>query len=217
MLRSAFLGMLLALGATVSGCAAAGTDLAEEASDSVDAVTAEAALVVSAMDGITASTTPEEAANAAAANAGTFWTEGCYTYLIDGASVTYEMTSCSGPFGLAQVTGSITVTYRPTTSSYGFDITTTNLAIGDASVSYTLMADVATDARNVRVTSSGNATGRRGHVVTHEGTYDLRWNGSSSCAGLDGSWSTTVGARTFTTQVAGWQRCGSSCPTGGSA
>lgn len=215
MLRSVGLGTLLALGVGIAGCAAAGTDLAEQASDSMDAVTAEAALVVASMDGITASTTPEEAANAAAANAGAFWTEGCFTYLIDGASITYELTECGGPFGLARVNGSVTVTYRATTSSYGFDVTTSNLTIGDATVSYMLSADVATDARNVRVTSSGSATGRRGHAVTHEGTYDLRWNGSSECAGLDGSWTTTVGARTFTTQVAGWQRCGDGCPAAG--
>ncbi len=215
MLRLARTGSIFVLCAHAAGCAAAGAELAEQASDSMDSVTAEAALVVAGMDGITASTTPEEAANAAAANAGTFWTEGCFTYLIDGASITYELTECSGPFGLARVTGTITVTYRETTSAFGFDVTTTNLTIGEASVSYTASADVATDSRNARVTSSGSAMGRRGHVIAYEGTYDLRWNGSSECAGIDGTWTTTIGARTYTTQVAGWQRCGDGCPADG--
>jgi hypothetical protein len=111
--------------------------------------------------------------------------------------------------------GTITVTYRETASAFGFDVTTTNLTIGEAMVSYTASADVATDSRNARVTSSGSATGRRGHAIAYEGTYDLRWNGSSECAGIDGTWTTTIGARTFTTQVVGWQRCGDGCPTDG--
>lgn len=218
MLRLLQIGSLFALGSMsvgLAGCAAAGASFAEEASDSMDGVTAQAALVVAAMDGMTPSVTPEEAANAAAANASTFWTEGCFTYLIDGATITYELTACSGTFGLVEVTGTVVVTYRATTSSFGFDITTTNLTIGESTVSYQLSGDVATDARNVRVTATGSAAGRRGHMISTEGTYDLRWNGSSGCAGIDGSWTTTVGPNSYTTSVSNWQRCNDNCPASG--
>ena len=215
MLRSARLIGLLVPALALCSCAAAGAQFADQASDSMDAVTVEAALIVAAMDGMNAATTPEEGANNSATNAAEFWTEGCFMWTIDGASITYDLTECTGVFGLKAVTGSVTITYRETASSFGFDITSTNLAIGDATVSFTVNADVSTDARNVSVTTSGGATGRRGHVISREGTYDLRWNSSSTCAGIDGSWTTTVGGLAFTTAVTNWQRCANDCPANG--
>jgi len=197
------------------GCAPEGQGFAEQASDNMDAVTAEAALIVSSLDGMTATTTPEEAVNANAANAATFWTEGCFTFVIDGDSITYTLTGCSGPFGLVEVNGEITITYRMTRSSIGFDITTADLTIGEASVSYTVNADVATDARNVSVSSMGSITGRRGSSISYSSSYDLRYNASSECAGVDGSWSATVGAASWTTTVTNWQRCADRCPQSG--
>ena len=199
----------------LSSCAAAGAEFADQASDSIDAVTVEAALVVASLDGMNAATTPEEAVNNSAANAGAFWTEGCYMWTIDGATITYELTECVGLFGLTEVTGTVVITYRPTRSSIGYDITTTDLAVGQSTVSFTINADVSTDARNVSVTTTGGASGRRGHTITRDGSYDLRWNSSSQCAGIDGSWTTTVAGQPYTTSVTNWQRCANECPANG--
>ncbi len=215
MLRSARILPLCASAALLCSCAAAGAQFADQASDSMDAVTVEAALIVASMDGMNAATTPEEAVNNSAANAGEFWTEGCYMWAIDGATITYELTECSGPFGLSMVTGTVIVTYRPTLSSFGFDISTTDLTVAESTVSFTINADVSTDARNVSVTTSGGASGRRGNRITREGSYDLRWNSSSQCAGLDGSWTTTVAGEAYTTSVTNWQRCADGCPASG--
>lgn len=215
MARLAHWSSLIALCVSLCGCAAAGARFAEEASDSMDSVTAEAALVVASMDGMSASVTPEEAANANAANAGAFWSEGCFTFLVDGASVEYTLTDCTGPLGLVGVSGQVTITYRDEGSSFGFDITTTNLTVGEASIEYSVSAEVATDVRNVTVSTTAQVTGRRGHTVGYSGTYDLRWNGSSECAGIDGSWTATVGANSYTLSVSGWQRCGRRCPVDG--
>lgn len=201
--------------ALLGGCAPAEQSFAEEASDNMDAVTAEAALIVASLDGMSATTTPEEAVNANAANAGTFWDEGCYVFTIDGDTITYTLTDCRGPFGLVGVSGDVTITYRMTRSSIGFDITTSNLTIGEASVSYTINADVATDARNVSVDSMGSTTGRRGNSITYSGSYDLRYNASSECAGIDGSWSANARAAAWTTTVTNWQRCADRCPQSG--
>jgi len=209
------LATLLASSILLCSCASAGAEFAEQAGDSIDAVTVEAALIVASMDGMSAGTTPEEAANASATNAAEFWTDGCFMWTIDGASITYTMTACAGPFGLTAVTGSVTITYRETGSAYGFDITATDLMVGESSVSFMVSAEVSTDGRNVSVTTSGGAAGRRGHMITRDGSYELRWNGSAQCAGIDGSWSTTVAGQSFTTAVTNWQRCANDCPASG--
>ncbi|MBX3269183.1 MAG: hypothetical protein KF729_02915 [Sandaracinaceae bacterium] len=198
----------------LTGCASPGARAAEQVSDAVDAMTVEAAFVIAGMDGMTASVTPEMAANAAAANAASFWGAGCFTYLIDGGRVTYELDECTGPFGLERVTGTVTVGYRSTASAFGLDVTTADLTVGDAAHALDVRADVATDGRNARVTTTSSGTGRRGHSVARTGTYELRWNASSRCAGIDGSW-TTGGGSEHPTTVTNWQRCREACPAAG--
>jgi len=197
----------------MNGCTVAGAIVAEKAADSMDSVEYEIAWIVHSMDGMTASVTPEEAANASAANASNFWTDGCFMWAIDGPTITYTLTECSGPFGLAMVSGTVAITYRDAGTSYGFDIVANDLTVHDTTVSFDVSADVSTDGRNVSVTSSGSALGRRGHMLSRSGSYNLQWNGASMCAGIDrGSWETVVEGDTFTTNVSNWRRCGASCP-----
>jgi len=208
--------VLVALMAT-TGCTAEGAIAAEQAADSMDSVEYEIAWIAHAIDGMTASTTPEEAANASAANAGAFWTDGCFSYTIDGASITYTLTDCAGPFELAGLSGSVMITYREAGSSYGFDIVATDLMLLGTTVSFVVSGDVSTDGRNVNVTTSGSVLGRRNHMISHTGAYSLQWNGSSQCAGIDsGNWETTVEGNTYTTAVTNWRRCGTTgCPASG--
>lgn len=210
-------GGTLALLLAMTGCTAAGAIVAEQAADSMDSVESEIVWIAHSIDGMTASTTPEDAANASAANAAAFWTDGCFSYSIDGGSITYTLDDCGGPFELAGVTGSVTVTYRESGASYGFDIVATDLMVHASTVSFMVSGDVSTDGRNVNVTTSGSATGRRNHMISHTGTYSLQWNGSSECAGIDsGTWNTTVDGETFTTTVTNWRRCGATgCPAAG--
>jgi len=214
--RLARLTLVLAALTAATGCASAAGVVAEKAADSMDSVEYEIAWIVHSMDGMTAGVTPEEAVNASAARAAEFWTAGCFMFSIEGATVTYTLTDCGGPFEIVRLSGTVTITYNDTGSGIGFDIVASDLTIRENTVSFSISADVATDGRNVSVTTSGSVLGRRGFMLTRNGTYNLQWNGSSECAGIDsGSWETTVEGEAFATSISNWRRCGINCPAAG--
>src|SRR5262249_8177269 len=62
---------------------------------------------------------------------------------------------------------------------------------------------------------NGSGTGPLGNMITRTGNYTVGWDTAAGCLSLDGSWMTTVGARTWTTAVTSFRRCQNQCPSSG--
>ncbi|WP_437537682.1 hypothetical protein WME79_18755 [Sorangium sp. So ce726] len=213
---------LLSLPACLRG-AADGSDsddasVAEEASDSLDTGEVEAALLVASTDAAGAATSAEEAAEAAAGAADAhFRPAGCATAEVQGTTVTYTLNDCTGPFGVARIDGTVQVSYslaadglHATLAGDGVSARGATLDL-DAEAVYTVNGST----KSLTVTTAGTAVGPRGHSIEREGSYVARWEAERSCLSLDGSWSTRAGARTWSTQVSGFERCVAECPAAG--
>lgn len=191
---------------------------AEEAADSVETGESESALLVAATDAVGASMTAEEAATAAAGAVDQrFSPAGCAVAEVQGTTVLYTLTDCTGPFGVARIDGSVQVTFS--VASDGLHATIAGSGVSARGATLELDADAlyteSGTARTLTVNTAGTATGPRGRQVERSGSYTVSWDAAAQCASLDGAWSTEAGARTWSTEVSGLQRCADQCPAAG--
>jgi hypothetical protein len=99
---------------TLAACGTSELADAEDADESVAVTSAESALTVTLSDEVAqpVSATAEDLAAAAAARVpGTMTTPSCVTATRMGATVTYVLKDCTGPFGLVHVSGTLTAVY----------------------------------------------------------------------------------------------------------
>lgn len=68
-------------------------------------------------------------------------------------------------------------------------------------------------AHELAVQTTGSGTGPRGLGVDHEGDYTIKWDTTTQCHSIDGTWSTDLGERTRSNDVS-LSRCAGGCPTG---
>ena len=202
------------------GAAAGGTDVgnASAALDSSDATSTESALYITTTDGTESAATDNDAATAASASVKSWYQPAsCVVAVAVGNVVTYTLTDCSGPWGLAHVSGVATVTYTVRSDGIHAAITANALAVNGASLDFDSQAvySVSGSHKQLSVSSDGSGTGARGYGITRKGDYTASWNTSTECATLDGAWSTTIGTAVWSTTVAGYARCKSACPTAG--
>src|SRR5262245_61556294 len=191
---------------------------AVEAVDSADVVQNEGAVFVAGTDSLTLQMTGEQAAVSAAGSAKTFGQpSGCVTASASGATVTYTFNDCTGPFGLVHVTGTVVVEYSLAAGGILAHATANDLLVNGASMDIDAQAlySVSGTTRRLAVTTAGAGTGPRGSAITRSGNYVLTWDAATSCLGLDGNWSTTIGGYQWWTQVSGFDKCGSQCPAAG--
>lgn len=191
---------------------------AEQAVDSTDVSSNEAAILYAGTESAGPEMTAEEAATAAWTNAGVFWQPaGCITATQDGLTVTYEVNDCTGPFGLVHVTGTVVVVYSLDGDGLHAVATADDLQVNQASmdIDATGVLHWEGTTRVLDVTTNGQGTGPRGNTFTRSGDYTATWDSGSECFGLDGSWSTTIGARRWSTDVVAFEKCGDSCPAEG--
>lgn len=212
---------LLALPACVVNSAEDSSEdaaFADEAADSVDIGEGESALLVASTDAVRASMTAEEAAAAAAGAVDQrFSPAGCAVAEVQGTTVLYTLSGCTGPFGVASIDGSVQVTFS--VAADGLHATIAGSGVSARGATLELDADAlyteSGTAKSLTVNTAGTATGPRGRQVERNGSYTVSWDAAAQCVSLDGSWSTEAGARTWSTEVSGLQRCADQCPAGG--
>ncbi len=194
---------------------------AEDGDESASVTSSESALTSELSDEVTApvSTTPEALAQAAATRVGSHLTPAsCFTKSVAGATVTYTMNDCTGPWGLVHLTGTITAVYsRATTGGVGVVITGTGVKVNNATLDLN-SAVVASEVNGVRVanvTTEAKGTGGRGLALTRKGAYVAKYDPTNECITLDGTWTTTTGLRSASTAIANYTRCKSACPAAG--
>ena len=194
------------------------TGSATEALDSTDVVQNEGAVFVASTANLTLQMDGTQAATAAAASAKTFWgPSNCVTASANGATVTYTLNDCTGPFGLVHVTGTVVVQYSLAADGIHAHATADNLMVNGATMDIDAQAVYSQNGTQKRlaVTTSGSGTGPRGNSITRTGNYVLTYDSASNCLGLDGQWATNIAGYQWSTQVSAFEKCAASCPAAG--
>lgn len=221
MTRIASLSLSLLGSLLVVGCAdRADTDaaLAEAAADSSGASQAEASLLASLFDGAPAGVapaTPDNVATYLATHAAARYSPaGCATVTQAGLTVTVELAGCTGPRGLRELDGTLTLTASPAAGgAVEVAAHATALGLGQATldVDATAIYRSAGGTSSLDVTTHSAGVGPRGFDLAHDGAYTVTWD--ASCVSIDGAWSSQRGdaSRSTTADVT---RCLDACPQG---
>ena len=140
-----------------------------------------------------------------------FLPAGCLASTESGDTVTHVFRECTGPYGLKTFTGTITSTYaiagdgKITIKHTANGFTANGASIsGERVVTYTKAGSVWTKTRNG--TWTGTTPG--GKDVSHDASFVTTYDTSSKCLTRDGSAQSTVGGRSFSRTVDGYERCG---------
>lgn len=196
-------------------------DDAEDADESVDVTSAESALTSTLSDEVSQpmSATPTELAMSAATRVGGLLKpQGCATQAVNGNTVTYTITNCTGPYGLVKMNGVITAVYtRAAGGGVQVVLTSTGFKANEATLDLaaTVVATQSNGVKTANVTADSKGTGPRGVEVTRTGTYTVAYDTAAECVTVDGTWTTKAGARTASTVVSGYKRCKGECPKAG--
>ena len=141
----------------------------------------------------------------------------CATAKVTGSTVTYTFNSCTGPYGLVSVTGTMLATYAMV-SGGGVTVTMLGLnlkANGDTlNLNATATVSGVLPSRTATVSSMTSATNERGQTIAHSGNYTAAWDGM--CMTLNGAFSTQIGLLGWSTTITDYKRCLGMCPVSGS-
>ena len=145
---------------------------------------------------------------------------GCITTTLAGSVATHLFNDCSGPYGLANFTGTVTSTYvrgngtlTITHEASGFKANGAEIS-GKRVVVYTRNGAIITKHR----TGDWTGTTKNGKAFTHTADFTATWDPAAKCITRDGSAQTTVAAREFSHSITGYKRCGIGdlgCPESG--
>lgn len=226
------LALTLAAAAAALGCSAKTDDGAVEAS-ALSEDGSDASEVESQTSALTATLTLSagnltDVAQAAsdAAETRAFFSPGCMTTTVDTTAnvATHVFKSCEGPWGLAHLTGTITVRYAAATSPDGkpavkLELEGDALAIGRAAADYRATALIVPDGSSRAMTWNADLTGTtaRGRRFARTAAWNVTWTVGESCIDVDGTAEGKVGERTLKTTVTNLQRCRGECPAAGGA
>ena len=221
MLRIASSSLFLLASMLVLGCrdgAITEEELAEAAADSAGASQAEASLLTSLLDGAPtgiAPATPESVATFLASRAAERYSPaGCATVTQAGLTVTVELAGCTGPRGLRQLDGTLTLTAAPAAGgAVSVTAQASDLGIGQATMDVDAVAIYRSSGgtASLDVTTHSTGLGPRGFDLAHDGAYSVTWD--ASCVSIDGAWSSQRGDATRST-TADVRRCLEQCPEG---
>jgi len=223
-LKFLFLAILL------TGCSGEPVDLvfSVEATDSTDIILGEGTLLSIATEGATLAPTagasnlqlsPNDAAAMAAARFKSRMNS-CESLEVDvyENTMTAKMDKCSGPLGLHDVYGNLTLNF-----SVQPDGSVTSEAIGDdILVNYALIYKINSTVErsekdglsSLKINTSGEGFGPRNYYITRKGDYTLSYSASTDCLSLGGGWESMLGMKSWDTTVESYTQCGRSCPEG---
>lgn len=215
---------VLAFAPLLSGCggsAVSGDEaMAADSTQTADQVSAVTSLTTDGVDLTTSGISSDTAATVAASSAGSKLTPAtCLTKSVVGSVATYTMNSCTGPYGLVAVTGTLQATYTVQGSGTGtslkVDLAATGLKVNGATLDIASSATISgpQTARTATVTSTTRAVTARGNSIAHTGSYTAGSDGN--CVTLTGSFATQSGIFNWSTQIDNYKRCQNMCPTQG--
>lgn len=214
------LTVMMLAGFLAWACSISGDDdfsAVEQAVEGTDLAQLESAIVYGPVQGIQYGIPVYQAAEFAALNASSVYSPAdCVTTEVDGATVTYTLDDCTGPFGLVHVSGSFAVTYISTLTSIQVQVSG-SLSVNQASISLDVDAEYNYygDESVLSVSSRSTGVGPRGYQIERSGEFTASLNSVTSCIALDGQWSLGVNALTWNSSVSGFEKCAGACPSNG--
>jgi hypothetical protein len=192
---------------------------ADHALEATRVIVAEGGLLAVSVDDADADGTAEAAAELARGRAATtFSPAGCASADGQDATVVYHLSQCAGPFGLAQVSGTLQVDYRlAAAGGIGIHAGPSLLDVGEATLSVDAdgVYKKSGAQRKLTVETHGSATSPKGLELAREGSYALSWDEGAACLNVDGSWTTTIGTVSTPTTLAELTICAGGCPQKG--
>lgn len=200
----------------------ADTDSAEAAVESAETAESEGNVMMAALDGADmaaglAPATSDQIAQRVAANLVARWSpRACATVTQSGSTVSVTLTDCTGPRGLAHVSGHLTlVASVSATGVISVHGTSDDLEVNGASLDLDANAvySATGTSHSIAVSTTSSGVGPRGLEVQHDGDYTITWDTATQCRSIAGDWSTEIGAATRST-TANLSRCADGCPTG---
>lgn len=160
-------------------------------------------------------------AEAARTNPGLFFQPaGCIISTRAANVVTHLFTDCTGPYGLAHFTGTVTSTWTKIPNGWEVTHTAKGFKLNGAQIDHTVTIDY-TDVGGVYTkTRKGTTTGttKNGKPISHTASYVTVVDTNTMCITRNGSSDTTIGAREFSRSISGYERCGlglGGCPKSG--
>jgi hypothetical protein len=196
-------------------------DSAEDADESAVVTSSESALTSELSDEVAqpmSATAPDLATAASTRVASRVQPASCLTTTTTGATVTYVFNNCTGPYGMVNVTGTVTAVYsRASTGGVQVVLTGTGVKVNAAVIDLnsTVKASQANGVKTADIVTDTSGTGPRGNSFTRNGTYTVTYDSTAECVTVAGTWTTKVGVRTSSTVVAGYRRCKGTCPAAG--
>lgn len=222
---------LLAAAALVSLPACRSSDaldpyFAEEALDSTDTAEIEASLLVAVADTVRTSTSAEEAAATAAVAANDLLLPGAQSGSINcavaeqqGTTVLYTLTDCTGPAGVAGISGTLEVTFSMPRDTLEATFTAGGVTARGATLELegqmSIFNSEVNGIRTLSASTTGTATGRHGWALELDRSYNVSWEVLAECLTIEGGGITRADDRNWQTDVTGYMRCKGECPAAG--
>lgn len=149
-----------------------------------------------------------------------FQPAGCITSTRTDNVVVHVFAGCTGPYGLTSFDGTVTSTWTRepgklsvTHQTDGFKINGA-IVTGSRSIAYTRSGATVSKTR----TGSWTGTTAKGNAISHQANFVTTYDAQTRCLTRDGSAQTSVGGRSFSRTIDGYERCGigrGGCPNGG--
>ena len=151
----------------------------------------------------------------------TFLPAGCLTETQDVAksTETYVFNGCTGPLGLVELTGTVTVGWQVAGANLTLDFSAQGFQINRATIDNWQATAVITSTGNQR-SMAWNAqlsgTTGSGRQFNRTNQKSIQWTVGVACLSASGQSSGDILGANLQTTVVSWQRCADSCPQAGS-
>lgn len=172
-------------------------------------------------DEVDATLDADSLAEKARTNPGIFFKPaGCIESTRTGSVVTHVFKGCTGPHGLVSFNGTVTSTWTKIANGARVVHAAKGFAINGATVDHSVTIDYTKIDGVYTKTRKGSSTGTtaKGRPIAHTADYVTKFDANTKCIKRDGSSQTTIGARSYSRSIKGYERCGIGsfgCPNSG--
>ncbi|MGH7297798.1 MAG: hypothetical protein ACRELB_22860 [Polyangiaceae bacterium] len=150
-----------------------------------------------------------------------FQPAGCIQATQDTAArtVTYVFSSCTGPLGLVDLSGTVTASYQLAAGQLTVDFSATGFQINRATIDSWQATAVVTssgDQRSMSWNATMSGTTGRGRAFSRTNQKNVSWTAGVPCVAVSGQSTGNILGADLQTSITSWQRCADACPQAGS-
>lgn len=141
-----------------------------------------------------------------------YYGSGCVTATPSGATVSFVYSGCTGPLGLAAITGNVLLTLSENAGQLAMAAKSTNLTVGGDPYNLDVSATVPSSGGALMVTSRSYSPAR---VDSRQAETTVTWVKGSGCFDVTGQSQSARGDLSASSSLTGYHRCSGQCPTSG--